>query len=70
MEISGVCNAIDIKALSMLQHEDEILILPNSEFTVQLALSCAEARMLNARYATIPNNVDLVIMEDLPPRAP
>ena len=54
----------------MVQREDEILILPNTEFTVQLALSCAEARLLNARYATIPDNVDLVILEALPPRTP
>ena len=52
----------------MVQREDEILILPNTEFTVQLALSCAEARRLNAGYATIPGNVDLVILEALPPR--
>ena len=70
MEITGVCSAKDIRALSMVPHEGEILIRPNSEFKVKLALSCEKARLLNARYAAIPNNVDLVILEAAPPRAP
>jgi hypothetical protein len=66
MDITGVHNAKDIQALSMIPFEGEILILPNTEFTVKLALSCGQARLLNARYAAIPDNVDLVIMEALP----
>jgi serine/threonine protein kinase len=69
MEISGLLNAKDIRALSMIP-EEELLILPNTEFKVKFALSCDEARLLNARYATIPNNVDLVILEAAPPRQP
>jgi hypothetical protein len=69
MEITGVLNAKDIRALSMIP-EDELLILPNTEFKVQFALSCDEARLLNARYASIPDNVDLVILEAAPPRQP
>ena len=63
MDITGVHNAKDIQALSMMPNEGEILILPNTEFTVNLALSCGQARLLNARYAAIPDNVDLVILE-------
>jgi hypothetical protein len=63
MEITGVHNAKDIQALSMVPSEDELLILPNTDFKVKLALSCSQARLLNARYATIPDNVDLVILE-------
>ncbi len=36
---------------------------------VKLALSCSQARLLNARYALIPDNVDLVILEAAPPSA-
>jgi hypothetical protein len=43
--------------------EAELLILPNTEFKVKLALSCDQARLLNAGYAAIPDNVDLVILE-------
>ena len=63
MEITGVHNAKDIQALSMVPSEGELLILPNTDFKVKLALSCGQARLLNARYATIPDNVDLVILE-------
>ena len=70
MEITGVLNAKDIRALSMIPAEDELLILPNTEFKVKFALSCDEARLLNARYASIPDNVDLVILEAAPPRPP
>jgi hypothetical protein len=63
MEITGVHNAKDIQALSMDPSEGELLILPNTDFKVKLALSCPQARLLNARYATIPDNVDLVILE-------
>ncbi len=63
VEITGVCNAKDIRALSMIPSEGELLILPNTEFKVKLALSCKEAHALNERYAKIPNNVDLVILE-------
>jgi hypothetical protein len=70
MEITGGCSAKDIQALSMCPYEGEILILPNTEFKVKLALTCERARLLNARYAMIPNNVDLVILEPAPPRVP
>jgi hypothetical protein len=70
MDITGVQNAKDIQALSMIPSEGEILILPNTEFTVKVALSCGQARVLNAGYAAIPDNVDLVILEALPPKAP
>jgi hypothetical protein len=63
MEITGVHNAKDIQALSMVPSEGELLILPNTDFKVKLALSCEKARLLNARYASIPDNVDLVILE-------
>ncbi len=63
MEITRVRNAKDIRALSMIPAEGELLILPNTEFKVKLALSCDQAQALNERYATIPNNVDLVIIE-------
>ncbi len=64
MEITGVDNAKDIQALSMVPSEGELLILPNTDFKVKLALSCGQARLLNnARYATIPDNVDLVILD-------
>jgi hypothetical protein len=63
MDITGVHNAKDIQSFSMIPREGEILILPNTEFSVKLALSCGQARLLNARYATIPDNVDLVILE-------
>jgi serine/threonine protein kinase len=68
MEITRVCNAKDIKALSMIPAEGELLILPNTEFKVKLALSCDQAQALNERYATIPDNVDLVILEAAPAR--
>jgi serine/threonine protein kinase len=70
MEITGLCNAKDIRALSMIPSEGELLILPNTEFKVKLALSCDQAQALNERYAAIPNNVDLVILEAAPPRLP
>jgi hypothetical protein len=72
MKITGVYNAKDIRALSMIKkYKGEILILPNTEFKVKRAISCNEARLLNARYATIPdNNADLVILEAARPRAP
>jgi hypothetical protein len=47
----------------MVPSEGELLILPNTDFKVKLALSCGQARLLNARYANIPDNVDLVILE-------
>ena len=68
MDITGVHNAKDIKSLSIMPKEGEILILPNTEFTVKVALSCGQARVLNAGYAAIPDNVDLVILEALPLR--
>ena len=65
MEIS--CNnAKDIQELSMMPPEDELHLLPNTVFKVKLALSCSDARLLNARYAAIPDNVDLVILEAAP----
>jgi hypothetical protein len=65
MEIS--ChNAKDIQELSMIPPEGELLFPPNIEFKVKLALSCNDARLLNARYAAIPDNVDLVILEAAP----
>jgi serine/threonine protein kinase len=67
MEIS--ChNAKDIQELSMMPSEGELLFPPNIEFEVKFALSCHDARLLNARYAAIPDNVDLVILEAVPPR--
>ena len=67
MEIS--ChNAKDIQELSMMPSEGELLFPPNIEFKVKFALSCHDARLLNARYAAIPDNVDLVILEAVPPR--
>ena len=68
MEIIGIHNAKDIQALSMIPSEGELLIPPNTEFKVSLSISCHQARLLNARYATIPDNVDLVILEATPPR--
>ena len=70
MEITRVCNAKDIRALSMIPAEGELLIPPNTEFKVKLALSCDQAQALNKRYATIPDNVDLVILEAAPARRP
>jgi serine/threonine protein kinase len=70
MEITRVCNAKDIRALSMIPAEGELLILPNTEFKVKLALSCDQAQALNERYATIPDNVDLVILEAASARRP
>jgi hypothetical protein len=69
MEITGIYNSKDIQALSMIPSEGELLIPPNTEFRVKLAISCDQARLLNSRYATIPDNVDLVILEAAPPRA-
>ncbi len=51
----------------MIPSEGELLILPNTEFKVKIALSCDQTRLLNARYAAIPDNVDLVILEDALP---
>ncbi len=70
MEITRVCNAKDIRALSMIPAEGELLILPNTKFKVKLALSCDQAQALNERYATIPDNVDLVILEAAPATRP
>ena len=67
VEITQLCNAKDIRALSMIPSEGELLILPNTEFKVKLALSCDQAQALNERYATIPDNVDLVILEAAAP---
>ncbi len=39
MDITRVCNAKDIEALSMNRSEREIAILPNTKFKVKLALS-------------------------------
>jgi serine/threonine protein kinase len=63
MEITGVRNAKDIRELSMVPSEGELLILPNTKFKINLALLCHQAKALNERYATIPDNVDLVILE-------
>jgi hypothetical protein len=49
---------------------DSHRIVPNTEFKVTLAFSCGEARLLNARYTAIPDDVDLVILEAVPPKAP
>jgi hypothetical protein len=68
MEISCVHNAKDIKELSMVPSEGELVFPPNTEFKVKLALSSDDARLLNARYAAIPVNVDLVIIEAVPSR--
>jgi hypothetical protein len=70
MEITtGVDNARDIQALSMVPSEGELLILPNTDFKVKLALSCGQARLLNARYATIPDHMGIMIPEAAPPDA-
>ncbi len=68
-EQSGVRNAKDIQELSMLPSEGELLILPNTDFKVKLALSCDQARMLNVRCMTIPDHMGLVIPEAAPPDA-
>ena len=47
-EITDVDNAKDIQALSRVPSEGEILILPNADLKVKLALSCGQARLLNA----------------------
>jgi serine/threonine protein kinase len=70
MEITRVCNAKDIRPLSMIPAEGELLIPPNTDFKVKLALSCDQAQALNERYTTIPDNVDLVILEAAPARRP
>jgi hypothetical protein len=44
MEITGVHNAKDIQALSMVPSEGELLIHPNTDFKVKLALSCDQAQ--------------------------
>ena len=61
MEISCIYNAKDIQELSTMTPEGNLLFLPNTEFKVKLALSSSDARLLNARYAAIPDNVDLTI---------
>jgi hypothetical protein len=38
MKITGVHNAKDIQALSMLPSEGELLILPSTDFEVKLAV--------------------------------
>jgi hypothetical protein len=63
MELTGILNAKDIQPLSMSPTEGELVILHNTRFKVKVALSCAPARLLNARFAQIPDNVDLVILE-------
>ena len=63
MELTGIMNAKDIQPLSMIPTEGELVILHNTRFKVKVALSCAQARLLNARFAQIPDNVDLVILE-------
>ncbi len=68
MEIAAANNAKDIRALSMIPSEGELLIPPNTEFKVQLALSSDQAQILNKNYATIPDNVDLVILETALPK--
>jgi hypothetical protein len=52
----------------MMPSEGELIFPPNIGFKVKFALSCHDARLLNARYAAIPDNVDLVILEAVPPR--
>jgi hypothetical protein len=70
MEITtGVDYAKDIQALSMVPSEGELLILPNADLKVKLALSCGQTRLINARYATIPDHMGLVIAEAAPPDA-
>ena len=71
MEITGMRNAKDIRLLSMIPSERELLIPPNTEFKVKFALSCDEVKALTAsfaRFATIPDNVDLVSLEAAPIR--
>ena len=68
MEITGVCKATDIQTLSMIPHEGELVVPHNTNLKVKLALKSDQARLLNARYATIPDNVDLVILEVAPPK--
>jgi hypothetical protein len=63
MEISCIQNAKDMQELGMIPPEGNLLFLPNTEFKVKLALSCSDARLLNARYAAIPDNADLAILE-------
>ena len=50
----------------MIPSEGELLILPNTDFKVKLALSCGHTQLLNATYATIPDNTGLVILEAAP----
>lgn len=63
MELIGVVNAKDIQLLSMSPSENEYMILHNSHFKVRVALSCADARLLDHEHKVLPDNVDLVILE-------
>jgi hypothetical protein len=63
MELMGVLDAKDIRLLSMIPRENEFIILHNSRFKVQVALSCDQARLLDQEHKLLPKNVDLVILE-------
>jgi hypothetical protein len=63
MELIGVVDAKEIRLLSMIRSENEYIILQNSRFKVRVALSCADARLLDHEHKVLPDNVDLVILE-------
>jgi serine/threonine protein kinase len=63
MELIGVVKAKDIRLLSMIPAENEYIILHNSQFKVQVALTCDQARLLDQEHKVLPDNVDLVILE-------
>ena len=63
MELVGVCDAKDIRNLSMFPTEGEYTILHNTRLKVRVALSCDEARLLDQQHKLLPDNVDLIILE-------
>jgi serine/threonine protein kinase len=63
MELVGVCDAKDISSLSMFPTEGEYTILHNTRLKVRVALSCDEARLLDEQHKLLPDNVDLIILE-------
>jgi hypothetical protein len=69
MEIVGVTDATDIRHISMFPAEGEYTILHNSCLKVRIALSCADARLLDEQHKLLPDNVDLIILEQCEPKA-
>jgi hypothetical protein len=63
MELIGVVDAKGIRLLSMIPRENEYIILHNSRFKVRVALSYADARLLDEEHKVLRDNVDLVILE-------